>query len=166
MFRKNLMEFFIGLSYYFILLYKWLYPIVTSLSRMFYGHMICLLKFPCYLYLDPIVYFDVVDQMFKCAGNYFLLGALITTISLGMIGYWRVLFDTKLYTYPFHEVWHKLRTSITYDLLRKTYILENSFPKCFGNFLWWNFHVDRNISSYLQEMIYYYQYSIGPCQRG
>jgi len=28
-------------------------------------------------YLDPIVYF-VVDQMFKCVGNYFLLGALIT----------------------------------------------------------------------------------------
>jgi len=87
MFRKNSMEFFIELSYYFILLYKWLYPIVTSLSRMFYGHMICSLKFPCYLYLDPIVCFDVVDQMFKCAGNYFLLGALITTISLGMIGY-------------------------------------------------------------------------------
>jgi len=29
-------------------------------------------------YLDPIVYLDVVDQMFKCVGNYSLLGALIT----------------------------------------------------------------------------------------
>jgi len=49
-----------------------------SLSRMFYGHMICLLKFPHYLYLDSIVRLDIVDQMFKCVGNYFLLGALIT----------------------------------------------------------------------------------------
>ena len=49
-----------------------------SLSRIFYGHMICLLKLLCYLYLDPIVCLDVVDQMFKCTGNYFLLGALIT----------------------------------------------------------------------------------------
>ena len=24
---------------------------------------------------------DVVDQMFKCAGNYFLLGALITPVN-------------------------------------------------------------------------------------
>ena len=39
--------------------------------------MICLLKFPHYLYLDPIVHFNVVDQMFKCVGNYFLLGTLI-----------------------------------------------------------------------------------------
>jgi len=63
MFRKNSIEFSIGLSYYFILLYK-----------------ICLLKFPHYLYLDPIVHLDVVDQMFKCTGNYFLLGALITVL--------------------------------------------------------------------------------------
>jgi len=45
---------------------------------MFYGHIIYLLKFPYYLYLDPIVYLDVVDQMFKCTRNYFLLGAFIT----------------------------------------------------------------------------------------
>ena len=51
---------------------------VASLFRMFYGHIIYLLKFPHYLYLDPIVYLDVVNQMFKCAGDYFLLGALIT----------------------------------------------------------------------------------------
>ena len=42
--------------------------------------MICLLKFSCYLYLDPIVCLDVVNQMFKYTGNYFLLGALITDI--------------------------------------------------------------------------------------
>jgi len=53
---------------------------VTSLSRMFYGHMICLLKFSHYLYLDPIVCLDVMDQMFKCMGNYFLLRALITAL--------------------------------------------------------------------------------------
>jgi len=47
---------------------------------MFYGHMICLLKFPHYLYLDPIVHLDVVDQMFKCTGNYFFLGALIIVL--------------------------------------------------------------------------------------
>ena len=47
---------------------------------MFYGYMICLLKFLYYLYLDPIVCLDVVDQMFKCTGNYFLLGALITVL--------------------------------------------------------------------------------------
>jgi len=39
--------------------------------------MVCLLKFPYYLYLNSIVHLDVVDQMFKCTGNYFLLGALI-----------------------------------------------------------------------------------------
>ena len=56
---------------------------VISFSRMFYGHMICLLKFPHYLYLDPIVHLDVMDQMFKCTRNYFLLGALIIS---GMAG--------------------------------------------------------------------------------
>jgi len=43
------------------------------------GHIVCLLKFPHYLYFNPIVHFDVVDQMFKCTRNYFLLGALITS---------------------------------------------------------------------------------------
>ena len=50
---------------------------------MFYSHMICLLKFPCYLYLDPIVCLDDVDQMFKHMGNYFLLRALITSSMYG-----------------------------------------------------------------------------------
>jgi len=58
---------------------------VTSFSRIFYGHIICLLKFPHYLYLDPIVHLDVMDQIFKCTGNYFLLGTLITG-SLGLYG--------------------------------------------------------------------------------
>jgi len=82
--RKNLMEFCIRLSYYFILLYKW----------QSHGHMICLLKFLCYLYLDPIVHLDVVDQMFKCAGNYFLLGALITITSGNSIASQNVLSPT------------------------------------------------------------------------
>ena len=68
--------------YYF---YKWLYT--TSLrshvlSRMFYNHMTChmiwLHKFPCYLYLVFIEWLDICDQVFECAGNFFLLRALIT----------------------------------------------------------------------------------------
>ena len=46
---------------------------------MFYDHMICLLKFPHHLYLDPIMCLDVIDQIFKYTGNYFLLRALITS---------------------------------------------------------------------------------------
>jgi len=85
MFRKNSIEFFIGLSYY-------LYYFISGCTLKSYshksfqnilwsydsGHVVCLLKFPHYLYLDPIVHLDVVDQIFKCMGNYFLLGALIT----------------------------------------------------------------------------------------
>jgi len=85
MFRKNSIEFFVGLNYY--LYYFTSDCILKSHSHMSFqnilwsynsGHMVCLLKFPHYLYLDPIVCLNVVDQMFKCAENYFLLGALIT----------------------------------------------------------------------------------------
>jgi len=41
-------------------------------------HMIWLSNLPCYLYLDPIVWLDVRDQMCECVGNSFPLGALIT----------------------------------------------------------------------------------------
>ena len=41
-------------------------------------HVICLLDLPCYLYLDSIIWLDVRDQIFKCMGNSFLPGALIT----------------------------------------------------------------------------------------
>jgi len=58
---------------------------VMSLSRIFYGHMICLLKFLYYLYLDPIVCLDIIDQMFKYIGNYFLLGALIIPSKVLMV---------------------------------------------------------------------------------
>ena len=85
MFRKNLIEFFIGLSYY---LYYFTsgYILKSHGHKSFQnvlwshdsGHMVCLLKFPHYLYLDPIVHLDVIDQMFKCTENYFLLRALIT----------------------------------------------------------------------------------------
>jgi len=85
MFRKNSIEFFVGLSYY-------LYYFISGCTLKSYshksfqnvlwsydsGHVVCLLKFPHYLYLDPIVHLDVVDQIFKCMGNYFLLGALTT----------------------------------------------------------------------------------------
>jgi len=43
-------------------------------------HVIWLSNLPCYLYLDPIVWLDVRDQICECVGNYFPLGALITTI--------------------------------------------------------------------------------------
>jgi len=42
------------------------------------GHMICYLSFPCYLWFDPVICLEVVDQLFKCVGSYFLFGALIT----------------------------------------------------------------------------------------
>ena len=85
MFRKNSMEFFVGLDYY--LYYFTSGCILKSRGHKSFqnvlwshdsGHMVCLFKFTYYLYLDPIMHLDVVDQMFKCMGNYFLLGALIT----------------------------------------------------------------------------------------
>jgi len=88
MFRKNLIEFFIGLNYY--LYYFTSGCTLKSHSHKSFqnilwlrdsGHVVCLLKLPHYLYLDPIMCLDVVDQMFKCAGNYFLLGALITPVN-------------------------------------------------------------------------------------
>jgi len=88
MFRKNSMEFFIRLSYY--LYYFTSGCTLKSHSHKSFqnvlwshdsGHMVCLLKFPHYLYLDPIVHLDVVDQIFKCIENYFLLGAFITCLS-------------------------------------------------------------------------------------
>ena len=81
MFKKNSMEFFIGLSYY---LYYFTsgYTLKSHGQNVLWlydsGHIVQLLRFPHYLYLDPIVHLDVVDQMPKCVGNYFLLGALIT----------------------------------------------------------------------------------------
>ena len=80
------MEFFIGLSYY--LYYFTSGCTLKSCSHKSFqnvlwshnsGHVVHLLKFPHYLYLGPIVHLDVVDQMFKCTRNYFLLGALITS---------------------------------------------------------------------------------------
>ena len=43
-------------------------------------HVVWLSNFPCYLYLNPIVRLDIRDQMYKCVGNSFLSGALITWI--------------------------------------------------------------------------------------
>jgi len=60
-FRKNSMEFFIGLSYY---LYYFISgctlkscghkPFQNILWSHDSGHVVCLLKFPHYLYLDPL----------------------------------------------------------------------------------------------------------------
>jgi len=81
MFKKNSMEFFIGLSYY---LYYFTsgYTLKSHGQNVLWlydsGHIVQLLRFPHYLYLDPTVHLNVVDQMPKCVGNYFLLGALIT----------------------------------------------------------------------------------------
>jgi len=52
-------------------------------------HMIYLSKFLCYLYLDPIIQFKIVDQVFKCIGNYFLFGALITHRWCLLFSFWR-----------------------------------------------------------------------------
>jgi len=91
MFRKNLIEFFVGLSYY--LYYFTSGYILKSHSHKSFqnvlwshdsGYIVCLLKFPHYLYLDPIVHLDVVGQMFKYMGNYFLLGAFITLCTCGV----------------------------------------------------------------------------------
>jgi len=84
MFRKNSMEFFIVLSYY---LYYFTVAVLLkvhdhmSFQNVWPCHMIWLAKSPCYLYLDPIVHLEVVDQMFKCVRNYFFFGALITVTS-------------------------------------------------------------------------------------
>ena len=92
MFRKNSMEFFIRLSYdlyYFTSGYTLKSHGHKSFQNVLWSHdqshVICLLKFPHYLYLNPIVHLDVVDQMFKCIGNYFLLGALITSSHMDLL---------------------------------------------------------------------------------
>jgi len=84
-FRKNSMEFSVGLNYLLILLYKWLYTtsprshVLLECSTITWPcYMIWLHKFPCYLYLFFIVWPDICDQVFECAGNFLLLGALIT----------------------------------------------------------------------------------------
>ena len=84
-FRKNSMEFSIGLNYLLILLYKWLYTtspqshVLLECSMITCpSHVIWLHKFPCYLYLVFIVWLDICDQVFEHMGNFLLLGALIT----------------------------------------------------------------------------------------
>jgi len=84
-FRKNSMEFSVRFDYLLILLYKWLCFTVTwshvlpeHSMTTWPCHVIWLPEFPCYLYLDPIVWLDIRDQMFECVGNSFLSGALIT----------------------------------------------------------------------------------------
>jgi len=83
-FRKNSMEFFAGFDYLLILLYKWLCSTITrshvlpecSMITWPY-HVIWLLNSHA-IYIFAFV--DVGDQMFKCAGNSFLSGALITLL--------------------------------------------------------------------------------------
>ena len=90
-FRKNLIEFLIGLTTYLYYFYKWLYT-TSPWSHVFLEcstitcpcHVIWLLKFPYYLYLGCIVWLDVCDQVFERVGNLFLLGALITESYLGI----------------------------------------------------------------------------------
>ena len=52
-----------------ILLYTWLYPKVPWSHDS--GHMICLLKFLYYLYHDPIMCLDVVDQIVQMCEKLF-----------------------------------------------------------------------------------------------
>jgi len=55
-------------------------------------HMIWLPKFPCCLYLDPIVWFEVLDWVFNCTGNYFHFGTLITSCWIMPATYTSTLF--------------------------------------------------------------------------
>jgi len=85
MFRKNSIEFLIGLTTYLYYFYKWLYT-TSPWSHVFLEystitcpcHVIWLLKFSRYLYLVCIVWLDICDQVFEHMGNLFLLWALIT----------------------------------------------------------------------------------------
>ena len=68
--------------YYF---YKWLcttspwsHVLLECSTITWQGHVIWLLKFPCYLYLVFIVWLDICNQVFERMGNFFLLRALIT----------------------------------------------------------------------------------------
>ena len=87
MFKKNSMEFFIGLDYYLYLFYSG----CTTTSLQSYDlpecsmvtwscHMIWLPKLPYYLFLNPIVQLEILDEVFECIGNCFLFGALITLV--------------------------------------------------------------------------------------
>jgi len=87
MFRKNSMEFFVVLSYY---LYYFTVAILLRVqNHMFFQNILWspdlvmwydYLSSHAYLYLHPIVCLEVIDQIFKCTGSYFLLRALITDI--------------------------------------------------------------------------------------
>jgi len=81
MFRKNSMKFFVGLLNYLYYFYKWLYTtspqshdLLECSMIMWPCYLIRLPKFLCYLYLDSVVWLDIVDQVFKCMGNFFFLG--------------------------------------------------------------------------------------------
>ena len=78
MFRKNLMEFFIGLDYY---LYYFTHGCTLkshghkSFQNVLWSHdsshMICLLKLLYYLYYNPIMHLDVVDQIVQMCRKLF-----------------------------------------------------------------------------------------------
>ena len=68
MFKKNSMEFFVGLDYYLYYFYSgctatspqsYVPPECSTTSWPY--HVTWLLKFPSYLYLNPIVHFEVLD---------------------------------------------------------------------------------------------------------
>ena len=78
MFRKNSIEFFVELDYY--LYYFTSGCTLKSHSHKSFqnvlwshdsSHMICLLKFPHYLYHDPIMHLDVVDQIVQMCRKLF-----------------------------------------------------------------------------------------------
>ena len=67
-------------------------------------HVIWLPNFPCYLYLDPVIWLDVRDQMFEYIGNSFLSGALITL--------WWVLWYFKEFKNAKLDKWQKMLLSL------------------------------------------------------
>ena len=68
MFKKNSMEFFLGLDYYLYYFYSgctatspWSHVPPEYSTTLWPYHVTWLPKFPCYLYLNPIVCFEVLD---------------------------------------------------------------------------------------------------------
>ena len=76
MFRKNSIEFFIGLTTYLYYFYKWLYTTSPQSHDlvMWYDY----LSFFAIYILSALYDLIFIDQVFECMGNLFLLRALIT----------------------------------------------------------------------------------------
>jgi len=87
MFKKNSMKFSVVLNYYLyystVAVLLWVHSHMSFQNVLWSPDLVTwydYLNSHIYLYLYPIVYFEVIDQVFKCVGSYFLFGALITVV--------------------------------------------------------------------------------------